>query len=177
MRSLGPNYRRLFLRLALVGFLVDQASKYGIFALLYNDGRGGRIEVIPDFFHITADYTNVKEEGHSPVSFLRTISGPILPALNHGALFGFGGRNEQGMDGNNLFTLVSLIAAAVILVWGNRPGPVTDRFLSISLGLVLAGTLGNLYDRLVFGGVRDFLHFFHLPLPLGLDNWPVFNIA
>jgi signal peptidase II len=34
----------------------------------------------------------------------------------------------------------------------------------------LAGTLGNLYDRLVFGGVRDFLHFYWF-------QWPVFNVA
>jgi len=38
------------------------------------------------------------------------------------------------------------------------------------LGLILAGTLGNLYDRVVFNGVRDFLYFH-------LIEWPVFNIA
>jgi lipoprotein signal peptidase len=31
--------------------------------------------------------------------------------------------------------------------------------------------MGNLYDRLVFNGVRDFLHWDYL------YNWPVFNIA
>jgi lipoprotein signal peptidase len=30
--------------------------------------------------------------------------------------------------------------------------------------------MGNLYDRVVFGGVRDFLHFYKF-------EWPVFNIA
>ena len=39
-----------------------------------------------------------------------------------------------------------------------------------ALGLILAGTVGNLYDRLVFNGVRDFLHFYYV-------EWPVFNFA
>ena len=40
-----------------------------------------------------------------------------------------------------------------------------------ALGLILAGTLGNLYDRVVFNGVRDFLHWNYL------FDWPVFNVA
>jgi lipoprotein signal peptidase len=36
--------------------------------------------------------------------------------------------------------------------------------------LILAGTLGNLFDRVVFGGVRDFLYFYWF-------EWPVFNVA
>jgi signal peptidase II len=39
-----------------------------------------------------------------------------------------------------------------------------------ALGLILAGTVGNLYDRLVFHGVRDFLYFYKI-------EWPVFNVA
>src|SRR5436190_1271060 len=39
-------------------------------------------------------------------------------------------------------------------------------------GREFGGTVGNLYDRLVFGGVRDFLHVHHNSF-----DWPVFNVA
>ena len=46
-----------------------------------------------------------------------------------------------------------------------------DLWVCIALGLILGGTLGNLYDRVVFNGVRDFLHWNYL------FDWPVFNLA
>lgn len=41
---------------------------------------------------------------------------------------------------------------------------------TIGLSLIAAGTLGNLYDRLLFGHVRDFIYFH-------IINFPVFNVA
>ena len=42
--------------------------------------------------------------------------------------------------------------------------------LGIATGFIVGGCFGNLYDRLVFGYVRDFLNFEFM-------NFPVFNIA
>ena len=69
-----------------------------------------------------------------------------------------------------------LIAAAAIVFWSALPSSPRDRWLNFALGLIFAGAVGNLYDRVVFRGVRDFLHFY--PQGVGLDfNFPVFNIA
>ncbi len=42
----------------------------------------------------------------------------------------------------------------------------------IALGLILSGAAGNLWDRLYWHGVRDFIDFY-----IGKYHWPTFNIA
>src|SRR5207248_5691819 len=103
----------------------------------------------------------------------RRLNGPKLPKVNHGALWGIGGRlddDDEGTDFNHVFAIVSVIAAIAIVGWSLRAATAHDRWLCMALGLILAGTLGNLYDRVVFGGVRDFLYFYWI-------EWPVFNVA
>jgi lipoprotein signal peptidase len=165
------SYQWLFWLLALVGLGLDQATKYGVFRWLYNDGLGAEATVIPGAFKLVAQYTGEQETADGPWAWLRTISGATLPKVNHGALFGIGGRNDRGQSGNIVFGLVSILAAGVIVFWSSRPATRRDAFLSSSLGLILAGTLGNLFDRIVFGGVRDFLWWYYL------IDWPVFNLA
>ena len=85
---------------------------------------------------------------------------------NQGAVFGLG----QGQ--RILFVGVS-IGAIIFLVYlfavsGRRA------IYQILLGMLLAGVAGNLYDRLVFGYVRDMIHVF--PAWPNLFKW-VFNVA
>ncbi len=42
----------------------------------------------------------------------------------------------------------------------------------LALAFILGGAIGNLYDRLLFGRVTDFLHFY-----IGPHTWPDFNLA
>src|SRR5262245_26987641 len=185
MSSTKRSYRWLFWLLALIGFAADQATKYSIFAWLYSttpgamttDGRAicqNPVVVVSGYFHLVARYTDQPWEGDGLLHYLRTISGPNRPILNPGALFGIGAGTDFG---NYFFLAVSLAAALAIIIWSTRPSAGRDGYLCFALGLILAGTLGNFYDRVVFGGVRDFLHAFNLPLPFGLDDWPVFNLA
>jgi signal peptidase II len=174
-------YFWLFALLAVVGLTADQASKYVIFTRLYaEDFTAPSIVVIPGHFHLRVSHMHVKPDGtpyliRDPgdrLSFLRTISGECLPSVNRGALFGIGNADAETGGWNTFFAVVSVLAAGFILYWTSRPSVASDRFLCLALGLILGGTLGNLYDRLVFGGVRDFLHCYY-------DGhvWPDFNIA
>ena len=65
---------------------------------------------------------------------------------------------------------VSILAVAGLTwwLWGS-----TSRSLAIGFGLIIGGALGNnLVDRLIYGKVADFFHFYGF----GYD-WYVFNIA
>lgn len=90
-------------------------------------------------------------------------------SINTGGLFGM-------FSGNPLpLAIISLIAIVGILWWMTLGGASHDRFLSIILGLILGGILGNLYDRLgLWGirGVRDWILFKYRD-----HVWPNFNIA
>lgn len=106
--------------------------------------------------------------------------------FNQGALWGLG----QGWGW--LFALVSVGAVCGILYWLFIRGAAASLWLTITLGLVMAGTLGNLYDRLYLHGcvyaptgeplygVRDFLQM-NLPLasftPLNDLQWATYNVA
>jgi lipoprotein signal peptidase len=162
------SYAGLFWLLALAGAALDLGSKYGVFHWLYNDGRGGYREVVPGAFRLLAQFGGERETGDGPLARLRSWGGEALPQVNHGALFGLGGRHE--LTANTAFAVISVLAAAAIVGWSTRRSTRQDGFLCAALGLILAGTLGNLYDRVVFGGVRDFLHFYWF-------EWPVFNVA
>ena len=100
--------------------------------------------------------------------------------LNHGAVFGIG----QGRG--PLFIAFTVLAVCTALwVFGKHTSS-RSHLSHIGLALVLAGGVGNMYDRVAVGAVRDFLHLFpHRELPWGL-HWPggsnewfpwVFNIA
>lgn len=65
----------------------------------------------------------------------------IETALNDGAVFGFG----QG--GTPVFAGLSIAAAVGITAWFCRIAW-RDRLLTVSLGMILGGIGGNLYDRL-----------------------------
>jgi signal peptidase II len=160
------SYRWLLFVLATFGLAADQASKYGMFNWLYQEGHYvGEKEVIPGAFKFLVQYEQDAPACECP--FVKA-NGPVPPRVNHGALFSLGGQFKA--DANKFFSVISVIAAIGISVWGLRKKSGADKWLCVSLGLILGGTVGNLFDRVVFGGVRDFLYFY-------LIDWPVFNVA
>ncbi len=72
---------------------------------------------------------------------------------------------------NILVPVVSVAAVALIVVmlWNSRYSGIR---IHAGLALILAGAVGNLYDRAAYGYVVDFLDFY-----LGAYHWPAFNVA
>ncbi len=95
------------------------------------------------------------------IGFFRTVH-----THNTGAAFGL-------FQGHSfVFTVIAIIGIAIILlcvffVYPRFPF-LNNRLSRVALGLVLGGTVGNLIDRLRFGGVTDFI---------SIGIWPAFNIA
>ncbi len=74
-----------------------------------------------------------------------------------------------------LLPLVILATVAVItwILLRDRSGSTVVR---IALGAILGGALGNLADRLLYGWVVDFLHFW-IRIGQRAYSWPDFNVA
>ena len=88
----------------------------------------------------------------------------LVHSQNAGGLFGL-------LQGQALpFGLFSLVVVALIVVYHARAG--RNRYLSITLGLLLGGAIGNLIDRLRLGYVVDFVD-----AGLGDLRWYTFNVA
>ncbi len=160
MRGIPTNRYLIFGGIAAAGCALDLATKHWIFQRL-----------------------GMPSPEHDEWRLLDGVFS-LTTSLNEGALFGLG--QGQGL----VFSLLSVCAAAGIFYWLFIAGAAHDRLLTVSLGLVTGGILGNLYDRLGLPGlvwgagplhaqgapvyaVRDWLHF----RIAGLIDWPIFNVA
>lgn len=136
---------RLFLSLAGGGALLDLTSKWLVFTKV-----------------------GIPQEG-LPAPTVKLWPGvlSLTTSFNKGALWGLGGNVPFA---NWLFAGLSMLAGAAIVYWLFWHGAARDRLLTTALSLIMAGTIGNCYDRIVWGKVRDWIYF-------ELINWPIFNVA
>ncbi len=137
-----PKQHRPYLWLALGLVVLDQVTK-NIVARTVDLYES--LTVIPGFFNITRIH-------------------------NRGAIFGTFSRT----DNSAVFALLTAasLAALAMVVWFFLKTPASDRLMKVSLTLIMAGALGNQFDRLVRGHVIDFLDFY-----IGTAHWPFFNAA
>jgi len=68
--------------------------------------------------------------------------------------------------------LVSSALVIALLVWLLATGRAGGSLAHAGLALILGGAAGNAFDRLIHGGVTDFLE-----VRLGTYRWPAFNVA
>jgi signal peptidase II len=139
---MGRDRRIWMLVIAAVVVVLDRLTKRWVGAHL---GLGQAIVVIPKVFRITH-------------------------VLNTGAAFSmFENMNEHTV--RNLLVAFSIVAVIVVLALLWKLGR-TFTMTSVALALILGGALGNLYDRVMYSHVVDFLevHIVHY-------HWPDFNVA
>lgn len=107
---------------------------------------------------------------------IRTIT--VIPGLldltivwNKGAAFGM---LSQAPDWVRKLVLIgaSTIAAIATILYAYKKADKLSKVEFYSLALIAGGAIGNLYDRIFLGSVRDFIDFH-----IGNYHWPAFNIA
>ncbi len=92
----------------------------------------------------------------------------LVLVFNKGAAFSFLA-SAQGWQ-TYLFAAIAVVASVVISVLILRNGH--KRLFCGGLALILGGALGNLYDRIAYGHVVDFLDFHAAGW-----HYPAFNVA
>lgn len=94
----------------------------------------------------------------------------ITRIFNTGAAFGFLGSANPSLA-RPLLISVSVLALGILLYTLRQ---LKGRAIpaSIAIGLILGGAVGNLIDRILFGGVVDFLDLHWRGV-----HWPAFNVA
>jgi signal peptidase II len=168
----SPRAWGVLLVVLVFGLAADLASKYVAFHT-----------IAPQPVHVSREAVLAAQRGgyhlgnlippHQPVQVIPHLLEFSL-VLNPGAVFGMGA-------GHRWFFITFTVGALALAVWmfgaWTRP---RDTAAHLGIGLLVSGGLGNLYDRLVYACVRDFIH----PLP-GLvfpgtqrEIWPyVSNLA
>jgi len=134
--------RANYLLASIIVFLLDQTTKKIVTQGMIQHET---IPVLPDFLNITYIH-------------------------NRGAVFGLGSSVTSPYLSWGL-SILSVGSLAVILIYFLRLNA-RNHSTFFGLALVLGGAVGNLYDRLRYGYVIDFVdvHWFE-------HHWPFFNVA
>lgn len=135
--------RPILLLIAALVVLLDRLSKLWI---IHHVRPGYGIVVIPRVFRLSH-------------------------VLNTGAAFSLFADSLSPLAVRNSLIAFSIIAVIIVgaLLWRTGRQPTLT---GVALALILGGAIGNLYDRLVYSFVVDFLevHIIHY-------HWPDFNVA
>ena len=135
--------RSLYFSVSAVVIVLDRLTK--LFVARHVALNFGNVQVIPNFFSIT----HVENTGAAFSLFAewpQRVRVPLLVGFSTAAM---------------IVVCYLLWKSAAKFTW-----------TGLALAFILGGAIGNLYDRVLFGRVTDFLHFY-----IGTHMWPDFNLA
>ncbi|HEY3347979.1 MAG TPA: signal peptidase II [Nitrospirota bacterium] len=134
--------RSILLLVASVVFVLDRLTKAGIMRKL---AAFETVPVIPNFF----DIVHVRNKGAAFGILAMADSSFRMPVL-----------------------LLSTAVAIGLLLYFIKIVREQDTLTLVALALIIGGAIGNLYDRIFYGHVVDFIDWY-----VGVHHWPAFNIA
>ena len=137
------NYLGLYFLIAIAVVVLDRITKHLVVAHL---AAGSTHTVIPGFFR----FSHVLNTGAAFSAFADTASPDFV---------------RKGLI---VFSVVAVLIVGYMLLRVRK----TLSLTAVALALILGGAIGNLYDRVVYHYVIDFLevHIVHY-------HWPDFNVA
>lgn len=94
----------------------------------------------------------------------------MIEVHNDGASFGIFGGKTTGLI---VTTAIAMVLLTGFLIWR----PKSPKLFRYGVIAIVAGGVGNLVDRIVYGYVRDFIDYTFLRTFFGIENFGVGNIA
>ncbi len=141
-------------------FLLDQLSKWGIVEHLFRPEIYARSLPFWTWLVTPGDLI-----GFASIQVTYLLNFVII--WNDGVSFGM--LQDMGDMAPVFLSAMAGIVCIGLLVWLYQ---VNNMIAGVGLSFIIAGSLGNILDRLRFGAVIDFLDFHVLSY-----HWPAFNIA
>lgn len=158
----SPRAWIVLLLVLVFGVVTDLVSKH----LAFERVAGAPVQTVrADVVAAGPSHLHLLIPHHEPVVAIPKLLNFTL-VYNPGAVFGIGAGQRW------FFVLFTSAAVLAGLFYFARATRAREHWAHIGIALILSGGLGNLYDRLMFACVRDFIH--PLPgmkLPWGL-RWP-----
>ena len=148
---------------ALIVLALDQASKYAIFNgfvvnTLGYSGSATDLNALKAFLSTVSDKNSIPANGNFIV---------LSFTANDAALFGIGNGTEWAA---RMLAALTAVFLFLLLFFAVRNARKLPKLSAIVFGLLIGGSIGNLFDRIAFGYVRDMID-------AKFIDFPIFNIA
>ncbi len=148
---------------AFAVLLLDQASKYAVFyghviGKLGYTGAPSDLAALKQFLVSVAARNSIPADGKFVV---------LSFTANDAALFGIGNGTQWAA---RLLASMTAVFLFLLLFFAIRNHKKMSRLSAFTYGLLIGGSIGNLYDRIAFGYVRDMIY-------AKFIDFPIFNIA
>lgn len=145
-------------------FMLDQISKWWIIEMFFRprvfDAAGNTMGFMEWFI-------SLEQERFPPAQYEINSIFNLVMVWNNGISFGMFGSDHDAMKYILGGSAILLVGGLLVWLWRSKSWTT-----SVPLAVVIAGAIANVWDRVRFGAVADFLDFH-----IGDMHYPAFNLA